>query len=45
MAGNVRKNLEALGCTVNFLRGEVSRKERLIDEQQQTTSHAIRQGC
>jgi len=32
MAGNVRKNLEALGCTVNFLRGEVSRKERLIDE-------------
>ena len=31
MAGNVRKNLEALGCTVNFLHGEVSKKNRLID--------------
>jgi D-beta-D-heptose 7-phosphate kinase/D-beta-D-heptose 1-phosphate adenosyltransferase len=31
MAGNVRKNLDALGCTVNFLHGEVSKKNRLID--------------
>jgi D-beta-D-heptose 7-phosphate kinase/D-beta-D-heptose 1-phosphate adenosyltransferase len=31
MAGNVRKNLEALGCTVNFLHGAVSKKNRLID--------------
>jgi D-beta-D-heptose 7-phosphate kinase/D-beta-D-heptose 1-phosphate adenosyltransferase len=32
MAGNVRKNLEALGCTVDFIRGKTSRKKRLIDE-------------
>jgi len=32
MAGNVRKNLEALGCTVTFLHGESSKKKRLIDE-------------
>jgi bifunctional ADP-heptose synthase (sugar kinase/adenylyltransferase) len=32
MAGNVRKNLEALGCDVDFLRGEASEKNRLIDE-------------
>jgi D-beta-D-heptose 7-phosphate kinase/D-beta-D-heptose 1-phosphate adenosyltransferase len=31
MAGNVCKNLEALGCTVNFLHGTVSKKNRLID--------------
>lgn len=31
MAGNVRKNLEALGCEVNFLHGETSKKTRLID--------------
>ena len=31
MAGNVRKNLEALGCTVNFLCGETSKKNRLLD--------------
>ena len=31
MAGNVRKNLEALGCDVKFLRGESSTKTRLID--------------
>jgi D-beta-D-heptose 7-phosphate kinase/D-beta-D-heptose 1-phosphate adenosyltransferase len=31
MAGNVCKNLEALGCRVNFLHGEVSKKNRLID--------------
>lgn len=32
MAGNVRKNLEALGCDVNFLHGVVSKKNRLIDQ-------------
>jgi D-beta-D-heptose 7-phosphate kinase/D-beta-D-heptose 1-phosphate adenosyltransferase len=32
MAGNVRKNLEALGCTVNFLHGKTSRKKRIIDK-------------
>jgi len=34
MAGNVRKNLEALGCDVDFLRDKnsVSEKNRLIDE-------------
>ena len=31
MGGNVRKNLEALGCTVNFLHGAISKKNRLID--------------
>ena len=31
MAGNVAKNLEALGCHVNFLHGETSVKNRLID--------------
>jgi D-beta-D-heptose 7-phosphate kinase/D-beta-D-heptose 1-phosphate adenosyltransferase len=31
MAGNVRKNLEALGCEVTFLHGETSTKTRLID--------------
>ena len=31
MAGNVAKNLEALGCHVNFLHGEPSVKNRLID--------------
>jgi D-beta-D-heptose 7-phosphate kinase/D-beta-D-heptose 1-phosphate adenosyltransferase len=31
MAGNVCKNLEALGCTVNFLHGKPSEKNRLID--------------
>jgi D-beta-D-heptose 7-phosphate kinase/D-beta-D-heptose 1-phosphate adenosyltransferase len=31
MAGNVKNNLEALGCTVNFLHGETSKKNRLID--------------
>lgn len=32
MADNVRVNLEALGCEVTFLFGDVSIKERLIDE-------------
>jgi D-beta-D-heptose 7-phosphate kinase/D-beta-D-heptose 1-phosphate adenosyltransferase len=31
MAGNVRENLQALGCDVNFLRGKPSEKNRLID--------------
>jgi D-beta-D-heptose 7-phosphate kinase/D-beta-D-heptose 1-phosphate adenosyltransferase len=31
MAGNVLVNLEALGCTVNYLHGETSVKTRLID--------------
>lgn len=32
MADNVRVNLEALGCQVSFLHGDISEKERLIDE-------------
>ncbi len=32
MADNVRLNLEALGCDVTFLHGDVSEKERLIEE-------------
>jgi D-beta-D-heptose 7-phosphate kinase/D-beta-D-heptose 1-phosphate adenosyltransferase len=40
MAGNVCKNLEALGCIVNFLHGEVSRKERFIDER--SKQHVMR---
>lgn len=32
MAGNVYKNLEALGCEVTYLFGETSTKTRLIDE-------------
>jgi D-beta-D-heptose 7-phosphate kinase/D-beta-D-heptose 1-phosphate adenosyltransferase len=32
MAGNVKNNLEALGCGVDFLRGKSSEKNRLIDE-------------
>ena len=32
MADNVRVNLEALGCEVTFIYGDVSEKERLIDE-------------
>ncbi len=31
MAGNVCKNLEALGCSVNYLFGKTSTKTRLID--------------
>lgn len=31
MAGNVKQNLEALGCEVNFLHGETSTKTRLVD--------------
>lgn len=32
MADNVRLNLEMLGCDVTFIHGDVSEKERLIDE-------------
>lgn len=32
MAGNVLNNLEALGCQVKFFHGEISHKERLIDD-------------
>jgi len=31
MAGNVFENLKALGCAVNFLHTEISKKTRLID--------------
>ena len=31
MAGNVAKNLEVLGCHVNYLHGETSTKTRIID--------------
>jgi len=31
MAGNVARNLEALGCDINYLHGETSTKTRLID--------------
>ena len=31
MAGNVANNLEALGCSINYLHGETSVKTRLID--------------
>lgn len=31
MAGNVARNLQALGCVVNYLHGETSTKTRLID--------------
>ena len=40
MASNVRKNLEALGCEVNHLRGKESKKERLIDER--SKQHLVR---
>lgn len=32
MAGNVKNNLETLGCEVHYLHGDTSEKERLIDE-------------
>lgn len=40
MAGNVCNNLEALGCKVDFIHGEISEKERLIDIQ--SKQHLIR---
>ena len=40
MAGNVAKNLEALGCEVNYLHGETSIKTRLIDRR--SKQHIVR---
>jgi len=40
MASNVRKNLETLGCEVNYLRGKESKKERLIDDR--SKQHLLR---
>ena len=40
MAGNVCNNLEALGCEVNFLRGNAGKKTRLID--QRSRQHVVR---
>jgi bifunctional ADP-heptose synthase (sugar kinase/adenylyltransferase) len=40
MACNVRKNLEALGCEVNYLHGDASKKERLIDKR--SKQHLLR---
>jgi D-beta-D-heptose 7-phosphate kinase/D-beta-D-heptose 1-phosphate adenosyltransferase len=40
MADNVCKNLETLGCSVNFLHGLISKKTRLID--QRSKQHVIR---
>jgi D-beta-D-heptose 7-phosphate kinase/D-beta-D-heptose 1-phosphate adenosyltransferase len=40
MAGNVCKNLEALGCNVTYLHGNTSIKTRLID--QRSKQHIVR---
>ena len=40
MAGNVACNLEALGCEVNFLHGEISTKTRLVDRR--SSQHIVR---
>jgi D-beta-D-heptose 7-phosphate kinase/D-beta-D-heptose 1-phosphate adenosyltransferase len=40
MASNVRENLETLGCEVNYLHGETSKKERLIDKR--SKQHLLR---
>ncbi len=40
MAGNVKKNLENLGCVVRYLCGETSTKTRLIDEK--SMQHIVR---
>lgn len=40
MAGNVKKNLENLGCVVRYLCGETSIKTRLIDEK--SMQHIVR---
>ena len=40
MAGNVARNLEALGCEVNYLHGETSRKTRLVDKR--SNQHIVR---
>jgi D-beta-D-heptose 7-phosphate kinase/D-beta-D-heptose 1-phosphate adenosyltransferase len=40
MAGNVKCNLEALGCDVNYLCGETSTKTRLVDRR--SNQHIVR---
>lgn len=40
MAGNVKKNLENLGCVVRYVCGETSRKTRIIDEK--SMQHIVR---
>lgn len=40
MAGNVKKNLENLGCVVRYVCGETSTKTRLIDEK--SMQHIVR---
>jgi len=40
MAANVKENLEALGCNVNFLTGELSKKTRIIDKR--SNQHMLR---
>lgn len=40
MAGNVARNLEALGCEVNYLHGETSTKTRLVDKR--SNQHIVR---
>lgn len=40
MADNVNKNLKTLGCDVDFLHGQISKKTRLID--QRTKQHIVR---
>jgi D-beta-D-heptose 7-phosphate kinase/D-beta-D-heptose 1-phosphate adenosyltransferase len=40
MASNVCKNLEALGCTVTYLHGSVSKKQRMIDKR--SKQHLLR---
>lgn len=40
MAGNVRANLEALGCDVTFITGKSSQKTRIIDER--SGQHIVR---
>lgn len=40
MAGNVARNLEALGCEVNYIHGETSVKTRLVDKR--SNQHIVR---
>lgn len=40
MAGNVRRNLESLGCEVNYIHSETSTKTRLVDRR--SNQHIVR---
>jgi D-beta-D-heptose 7-phosphate kinase/D-beta-D-heptose 1-phosphate adenosyltransferase len=40
MAGNVARNLEAMGCEVNYLHGKTSTKTRLVDRR--SRQHIVR---